>query len=220
MRPVGLEVGLELGVEDLLEEVLEAPVVGLQDRVLGRHVDRVLALEAVAERGAGEVADRVVEVVHRHRDAAALGEVEDVELDRLAAVVGREGERQLALARGSGCRSARYWSPKAWRPMMIGFVQPGHQPRDVRDHDRLAEDDAAEDVADRPVRRAVHLLQAELLDPRLVGRDRRALDADAVLLDRVRGVDRDLVLGRVAALDPEVEVLRARRRGRAGSAAP
>jgi hypothetical protein len=22
-------------------------------------------------------------------------------------------------------RSARYWSPKAWRPMMIGFVQPG-----------------------------------------------------------------------------------------------
>ena len=82
-----------------------------------------------------------------------------------------------------------------------------HEPRHVGDHDRLAEDDAAEDVADRPVRRAVHLLQAELLDPRLVGGDRRALDADAVLLDRVGGVDRDLVVGRVAALDPEVEVL-------------
>ena len=38
------------------------------------------------------------------------------------------------------------------------------------------------------------------------GRDRRALDADAVLLDRVRGVDRDLVGRGVAALDPEVEV--------------
>ena len=49
--------------------------------------------------------------------------------------------------------------------------------------------------------------EAELLDPGLVGRDRRALDADAVLLDRVRGVDRDLVRGRVAALDPEVVVL-------------
>ena len=24
---------------------------------------------------------------------------------------------------------ARYWSPKAWRPMTIGWVQPGDQPR-------------------------------------------------------------------------------------------
>ena len=39
------------------------------------------------------------------------------------------------------------------------------------------------------------------------GRDRRALDADPVLLDRVGRVDRDLVLGGVAALDPQVEVL-------------
>ena len=84
---------------------------------------------------------------------------------------------------------------------------PRHQARDVGDHDRLAEDDATEDVADRAVRRAVHLLQAELLDPRLVGGDRRALDAHPVPLDRVGRVDRDLVLGRVAALDPEVEVL-------------
>src|ERR1051325_5845055 len=40
----------------------------------------------------------------------------------------------------------------------------------------------------------------------LVGGDRRALDADAVLLDRLRRFDCDPVLGRVAALDPEVEV--------------
>ena len=110
--PGGLEVGLELGLEDLREEVLEAPVVALQDRVLGRHVDRVAAVEAVAHRGAGEVADRVVEVVHRHRDAAA-GEVVDVELDRLGAVLGRVGEGQRALAGDDQCRSARYWSPKA-----------------------------------------------------------------------------------------------------------
>src|SRR5215204_1020915 len=56
---------------------------------------------------------------------------------------------------------------------------------------RLADDDAAEDVADRPVRGAPHLLQAELLDPRLVRCDRGALDPDAVLLDRVRRVDGD-----------------------------
>src|SRR5215211_1221669 len=81
------------------------------------------------------------------------------------------------------------------------------QSRHVRDHDRLAEDDPAEDVPDRPVGRAVHLLEAEFLDARLIGRDRGALDADAVLLDRVGGVDRDLVLGLVALLDAEVVVL-------------
>ena len=87
------------------------------------------------------------------------------------------------------------------------LVPAGHQARDVRDDDRLAEDDAAEDVADRAVRALPHLLEAELLDARLVGRDGGALDADAVLLDGVRRVDRDLVVGLVALLDAEVVVL-------------
>ena len=82
-----------------------------------------------------------------------------------------------------------------------------HQPRHVADDDRLAEDDAAQDVADRAVGRQPHLLEAELLDPGLVGRDRRALDADAVLLDGVGGVDGHLVVGLVAMLDAEVVVL-------------
>ncbi len=201
----GLEFSFELGLVDLGEEVLEAPVVALEDRVLGRHVDREAAVESVAHRGAGELADRLVEVVHRHRDAAA-GEVVDVELDRLGAVLGRVGKGQRPLARYH----------QVARPVLVAegvaadhdrLGPARHKPRDVGDHDRLAEDDAAEDVADRPVRRAVHLLQAELLDPRLVGGDRRALDADAVPLDRFRGFDRDPVFARVAALDPEVVVL-------------
>ena len=83
----------------------------------------------------------------------------------------------------------------------------GHQPRHVRHDDRLAEHDAAEDVPDRAVGRAPHLLEAELLDAGLVGRDGGALDAHAVPLDRVGGVDRDLVVGLVAVLDRQVVVL-------------
>jgi hypothetical protein len=82
----------------------------------------------------------------------------------------------------------------------------GDQPRHVGYDDRLAEDAAAEDVADRAVGRFPHLLQAEFLDARLVGSDRRALHANAVLLDRIRRVDRDLVVGRVAVLDGKVVV--------------
>ena len=205
MIPAASKSSLELGLVDLLEEVFEAPVVALHDRVLGREVDREAAVEPVAHRRAREVADRVVEVVHRHRDAAAR-EVVDVELDRLVAVLGRVGERQRALA----------GDDEVGRAVLVAEgvtadhdrLRPArHEPRHVADHDRLAEDDAAEDVADRAVRRAPHLLEAELLDARLVGRDRRALDPDAVLLDRVGGVDRDLVVARVAALDAEVEVL-------------
>ena len=36
--------------------------------------------------------------------------------------------------------------------MMIGLVQPGNEPRHVVADDRLAEDDATEDVADGTVR--------------------------------------------------------------------
>jgi hypothetical protein len=39
-----------------------------------------------------------------------------------------------------------------------------------------------------------------------VGGDGRAFDADAVFLDRVGGVDGDLVVGAVAVLDAEVVV--------------
>ena len=82
-----------------------------------------------------------------------------------------------------------------------------HQPRNVRADDRLAKDRAIEDVADRAVRRLPHLLEAKLLHTRFIRRNRRALHADAVLLDGVRGIDRDLVVGRVARLDAQVEVL-------------
>jgi hypothetical protein len=81
------------------------------------------------------------------------------------------------------------------------------EPRHVAADDRFAEHGAVEFVADRAVGRAPHLLEVELLDARFVGRDRGALDADAVLLDRARGFERHLVIGRVAVLDPKVVVL-------------
>ena len=66
-----LELRLELGLEDLLEDVLEAAVIGFEDGVLGRQIDRIAAQQAVVQRGAGEFADRIVEIVHRHGDARA-----------------------------------------------------------------------------------------------------------------------------------------------------
>ncbi len=81
-----------------------------------------------------------------------------------------------------------------------------HQARNIGDHDRLAEDDAAKDVTDRAVRRTPHLLEAELLNAGLIRRDGRTFDTDTVFLDRIRGVDRDLVIGFVARFDAEIEV--------------
>jgi hypothetical protein len=82
--------------------------------------------------------------------------------------------------------------------MTIGSVQPGHQAGHVLDDDRFAEDDAAQDVADRAVGRLPHLLELEFLDARFVGGDRGALHGNAVLLGRVGGIDGDLVVGLVA----------------------
>ena len=90
-----LELLAELGLVDVGEDVLELAVVGLEDGVLRREVDGVVAGQAVAHRGAGEVADRVIEVIHAHRDPGAR-EVEDVELHRLRAIGRREGHRDRA----------------------------------------------------------------------------------------------------------------------------
>src|SRR5690606_5105297 len=133
-------------------------------------------------------------------------EVRDLELHRLGAVRGRVGHRDRA---GAGNLEVG-----GLVLVTVGVAADdhrlgpaGHQPRDVLDDDRLAEDDATEDVADRAVRAPPHLLETELLDAGLVRRDRGALDADAVLVDGVRRVDRDLVVGPVALFDPQVVVL-------------
>jgi hypothetical protein len=63
-----------------------------------------------------------------------------------------------------------------------------------------------------PFGRLPHLLQVEFLHAVFIGRDRRALDADAVLLDGVGGVDRDLVVGGVAVFDREVVIIESRSR--------
>ena len=171
----------------------------------------------VVERGVGEVADRVVEVVHGHGDAGA-GRLEHFVLDDLAVFAGElDGQRALAgeaevggavlVAEGVAADDDR-------------LGPAGHQARHVLADDRLAEDHAAEDVADGAVGRLPHLLELELFDALLVGGDGGALDADAVLLDGVGGIDRDLVVGGVAVLDAEVVILDGRGRDRGGSACP
>ncbi|KCZ86404.1 NADP-dependent isocitrate dehydrogenase [Hyphomonas adhaerens MHS-3] len=195
----------KLGVEDFLEDVLEAAVIGFQDRVLGRQVDRPLALQAIVHAGAGEVADRLVEVVHAHGDTGA-GEVEHFEFLGVGPVGGFPLHGQLAFARheevGGLVLVAKCVTADDDR---TGPAR--HQTRDVRDHDRLAEHDAAEDVTDRAVRRAPHLLQAELFHAGFVRRDRCALHSHAIFLGSVGGVDGDLVVGFVALLDRQVVIL-------------
>src|SRR3546814_11014515 len=53
------------------------------DRVLGVKIDRPAAIEAVVEAGAGEIPDRIVQIVHAHGDAGA-GEIDDFLFDLLA----------------------------------------------------------------------------------------------------------------------------------------
>jgi hypothetical protein len=64
-----------------LKQILEAPVIGFEDRVLGREIDRPAALMRKVEAGMGKAFDLVVAVVHPHRDARAL-EVEHLAFDR------------------------------------------------------------------------------------------------------------------------------------------
>src|SRR3546814_6711708 len=91
-----LELVGEFAVEHLREQVLEAAVIGLQDRVLGGKIDRPAAIEAVVEAGAGEVPDRIVQIVHAHGDAGA-GEIEDFLFDLLAVRAFRSEEHTSEL---------------------------------------------------------------------------------------------------------------------------
>ena len=66
------------------------------------------------------------------------------------------------------------------------------EPRDVLADDRLPENGSAKNVSDRAIRRLPHLLELELFHPGLIRSDGGALDANVVLLDGVRAVNRHL----------------------------
>ena len=198
-----VELRLELLVEDLLEDVLEPAVIDLEDGVLGREIDRITLRQALIERGAGEIGDRVIEIVHCERNASA-GRLVDFPLDHLA-VLADEFHRQHALAGelevGGAVLVAEGVAADDDR---LGPAR--HQPRHVLADDRLAEHHTAQDVSNGAVRRFPHFLQAEFLHPAFVRGDGGAFDADADLLDGVGGVDGDLIVGLVAVLHPQVEI--------------
>ena len=66
------------------------------------------------------------------------------------------------------------------------LLPAGNEERNVLAKNRLAEDDAVQDVSDCAVRRSPHLLQSEFFDALLVGSNRRAFYGDVVFKRGVR----------------------------------
>ena len=52
--------GLEIIGVNFFEQILEAAVIGLQDGVLRRKIDRPAAIEAIVQAGAGEIANAML----------------------------------------------------------------------------------------------------------------------------------------------------------------
>lgn len=203
---LSLKLLLILALIDLLKDILEPPVIRLQDRVLRRHVQRQALAQRQLEARVRKPADRLVRVVLRLGDAAAVLEVVDLDDFGLAAVGGAEHHLEDALAFDHFVLGAVLVA-EGVAPDDDGLLPAGHQARDAGNDDGLAEDGAAEVVADGAVGGQPHLLEVELLDSCLVGGDSCALHADLVLLDGFGGVDGDLVVGFVAVLETQVVVL-------------
>ena len=59
----------EFCLENFLKQVFKTAIIIFQDRVFGRQIDGPFARHAVIQRRPCKVADGVVEIVHRKRDA-------------------------------------------------------------------------------------------------------------------------------------------------------
>src|SRR5699024_11458501 len=105
----------------------------------------VVAVQTVVEAGSREVLDGPTEVVHSHRHAPRLGELGDLELDRLAAVLRGVGHRDRT---GTGDLEVG-----GLVLVSVGMTAGDDRLGPARDQtghvltdDRFAENDAAEDV--------------------------------------------------------------------------
>src|SRR5215217_5464817 len=113
-------------------------------------LDRPLPVDSVVEACASEIPDRIVQIVHPHRDARRL-EVEHF-IFELLAVLPVPPDRELA---GAGHAKVRclVLVAESVTADYDGIGPARNDPGNVGDDDRLAKDGAAQDVADGAVGR-------------------------------------------------------------------
>ena len=196
--------GFEIIGVNFFEQILEAAIIGLQDGVLGRKIHRPAAIEAIVQAGAGEVADAVVKVVHAHGDARRR-EFEYLFLDHARTILRFPAHGQLAGA-GHLEIGGAILVTKGMAADDDGIGPARHEARHGLDDDGFAEHHAAQDVADGAVGRFPHPLQSEFLHAGFVGRDGGAFHTNAELLDRIGGINRDLVVAIIPAFHAEVVI--------------
>jgi len=201
-----LECRLVLGLVDLLEDVLETTVVLLHDGVLGAQVKREVALDGILEAGLGEANNGFVGVVHSHEDTRSLELVGLHHCGSLAGILGFEGHNELTGLLSDEISSTVLITEGVSSNNDRGSPAWNH-PRDVLDDDWLSEDGSVKLVSDSAVGGLVHGLEVELFDTRLIGSDGGPLDPHLAGLDGVGRVEGDTVIGGVAVLHAEIEVL-------------
>ena len=146
---LGLKLLAVSGLVDLLENVLEAAIVLLEDRVLGAHVQGQALGNGELERGVSEAADGLCCVVLGLSNAAALLEVEDLNLLGLA-TLRCEDHGQLAGAADDRVLGAVLVT-EGVAADDDGLLPSLDKAGDAGDDDGFAENGAAEGVADGTV---------------------------------------------------------------------
>lgn len=87
------------------------------------------------------------------------------------------------------------------------FFPSGDQSWDVLDEDRFSEDSTIQNVSDSSIWTFPHLFEFELLNSGLIRSDGCTLDSDFTLFDSLSSIDGHLIVGLVAVLNSEIEVL-------------
>ncbi len=200
-----LELRLPVRLVLLLEDVPEPGVVGLGDGVLRAEPQVDLLVEGAGKAGPGEIQDRLVGVVDSLQDPRPL-EVGDLLPGRSTPRGGREHEHRRPRA-GDGHLGVVVDVSVGVPADEDGPLPGGHEGPDVLHEDGLAEDRPVEHGPDGPVGALPHLLEGVLGDAVLVGGDRGAFDAHAVLHDGLCRLHGDPVVRVVAVLDVQVVVL-------------
>ncbi len=196
-----LKFGLEFILIHLLENILKPSVIGFQDRILGRHVERVFFCQRHLERGTGKAVDRLVGIVHRHRDPVTL---EIIYFPTLCFTffIGK-GQPECAFSPDHLIGGTILVS-EGMTTDDDGFGPSLYITGNIAANDRFPEYGPSHYITDGAVGRFPHLLQAEFLHTSLIRCDGSTLYTYIVFFDGLGCFYRHLVIRRVAILYAEV----------------
>ena len=185
------EFGFEFILKNFLKDVFKTSVIGFHNRIFCRKIQWPSFIECPIHTRARKAIDRGINIIHRHGDSIFL-EVIDFPCFGGASIIWCKGHRKFTFT-CRYCIRCFVLISKSMTPDTNGLGPALYIAGYITHNNRLSKYGPSYNISNGAVRRAPHIGKIKFFYPIFIRGNSGTLDTYIVFLNRIGGLDRDLI---------------------------